>query len=582
VGAFFLLRTTAAADLKCKRETVAAALSEQGFNNPKIIHAADYDLYLYSKIVVKGTNIVKFDDGGFCACTGTFLYKGRIGEGALRQYYVDLDTDHVSLTDTYGAFCLIVRKYSRTFMLIDRLGIYKIYHDSSNTLFSSSFLAVASGLNSVRIDSQSVYEYIFQGTTYGNKTIFREIELLNSELLYEFDITVKTERLPDCLVDIKVDDRTAQNTTFLLERNLETLRNYFKIIVENFGSQVDTALSGGYDSRLTLALLLEQGCRPDIHVYGRDEDADVKIARLIDQGENFGLVHMDKGKAPKLALMDFSSVIEKNYHAFDGYVADGIFNNGLDLATRQERCLDGNLMLNGGGGEIFRNFFYLSDKPFNIRQLIWTFYSQYDPQVCTERFIESDYLDRLAQKLRGILHTDADVLSRKEIELLYPLFRCRFWMGRNNSINNRFGYALTPFIDYEVVKCASTIPMAEKNFGRFEARLIRAVSPTLAAYTSAYGHDFASSPSLRRIAGDLATLMRPPGLRRYSYRIQHRRRQRQFPYFLTAEYQEQVLVPGYPYLSRYVEVDAMRDGAQVNRVYTLEYLFARFTPQDDC
>ena len=53
------------------------------------------------------------------------------------------------------------------------------------------------------------------------------------------------------------------------------------------------------------------------------------------------------------------------------------------------------------------------------------------------------------------------------------MFRCRFWMGRNNSLNNRFGWALTPFAEYNVVKESIAIPVRFKNYGVLEARMIK-------------------------------------------------------------------------------------------------------------
>jgi asparagine synthase (glutamine-hydrolysing) len=64
-------------------------------------------------------------------------------------------------------------------------------------------------------------------------------------------------------------------------------------------------------------------------------------------------------------------------------------------------------------------------------------------------------------------------------------------MGRNNSVNNKIGFALTPFITQSLIERALRLPLRQKNTGRFEARLIREINPRLAAYPSAYGHSFA-------------------------------------------------------------------------------------------
>ena len=47
---------------------------------------------------------------------------------------------------------------------------------------------------------------------------------------------------------------------------------------ERVGDRVGTALSGGYDSRLTLALCRAHGIRLSVHVYCNANDADVRVA----------------------------------------------------------------------------------------------------------------------------------------------------------------------------------------------------------------------------------------------------------------------------------------------------------------
>jgi asparagine synthase (glutamine-hydrolysing) len=339
-------------------------------------------------------------------------------------------------------------------------------------------------------------------------------------------------------------------------------------------------LSGGYDSRLTLALLLEQGLRPRIHVYGRDDDPDVGVAKRIAEAEGFALEHVDKSRFPVIEPDAFPDLVERNFLAFHGHPADGIFENGSDLATRMERCSSGELMLNGGGGEIFRNFFYLSDRRLSVRQFLWTFYSRFDPRVsrfCTPAFDEDGYYRALGDKLRRTLGIDGDRLSRLVIERIFPEFRCRYWMGKNNSANNRLGPALTPFIDANVVTDALNLPLSLKNFGRFEGRLIGEINPALAGHETVYGHGLDRDPPWRRRLKDLATYIRPPLLRRFSYRLQHRRSVAR-PFWLSEEYLRRSMDASFPCMRRFVRPERVFDNDQYNRLCTLEYLFQKYNP----
>jgi asparagine synthase (glutamine-hydrolysing) len=150
-------------------------------------------------------------------------------------------------------------------------------------------------------------------------------------------------------------------------------------------------------------------------------------------------------------------------------------------------------------------------------------------------------------------------------------------MGRNNSVNNRLAPALTPFIDENVVPDALGLPLGIKNFGRFEARLINAINPRLAAYQTVYGHGLAGEPPLRRILKDLKTYARPPILRRFTYRMKHRRAVAR-PYWLSDDYVGRVLDLDFPYARRLFEVARVCDNEQYNRICTLELLFERYQP----
>ena len=118
------------------------------------------------------------------------------------------------------------------------------------------------------------------------------------------------------------------------------------------------------------------------------------------------------------------------------------------------------------------------------------------------------------------------------------------------------------------------MPLALKNHGRFEAALIRAVSPALARYPSDYGHAFDAPVPLSRLLRDHATLLRPPWLRRRMYRLRYRRRA-PWPEFLGPEALSRVLDPSLPRMSEYMHVSRVNDPALFARLATLEYLFTR-------
>jgi asparagine synthase (glutamine-hydrolysing) len=570
MGGFVLIRRGAG---KRAARTAAQSFIEQGFTLNARCQTPQYEALFFAPTVAPGTMIVKAEGGDFCAASGTLLYAGRRGAPALEALHDAFDPEKIDPADFQGAFCVLLRKAGRTFMFVDRLGIYKTYVSADELVWSSSFLAVASSLEKCRIERQCVYEYVFQGATYGDATVLRDITLARADRLYEIGDEVRRTAMPGRLSPSEdgggLDDH--------VRRNLHNLRRSFGRIVGQWGDDIDTALSGGYDSRLTLALLREQGAAPHVHVYGAKQSADVQVARAIARGEGFALDHQDKSARPDPPPGEALEIARRNFLAMDGWPTDGIFNNGADLETRRARCRDGRLMLNGGGGEVFRNFFYLPGRNYRVGDIIDSFYSQYDPASASPLFDETAYRESLAGKMKQTLGVTDDRLERWQVELLYIIFRCRYWMGRNNSLNSRLGDALTPFIDYGLVGDALAIPLAYKNHGILEARMIAAISPALAAYPSDYGHDFAHPPPVKRRLKDWATMARPPALRRRLFRLKHRRRPPARPRLLGPDYLAAYFPGGFAFMADYFAVEKVASAEQFQRLCTLEYLFRQLS-----
>jgi hypothetical protein len=577
MGAFVLITDNAKPDPSMVETKARASLARQGFAEPRALRFPGATLLLCPKQVAPITNLAVFGNDDFCAATGTFIYKGETGKAGLEAIYADFDaesqakTHGLAMDRLHGAFCVMLRKQSRTFAFLDRVGVYKVYRDDGGTMLSSSFLAVLECASRRRVDTQALYEYVFQGGTYGDDTLAKDIKLLSPDVLHELGNRRPAGPWPSYgvpeIAGGSLDDHA--------ERVFATLKQEFADFARAFDGHIDTALSGGYDSRLILALLHNLNVRPDVHVYGRETDPDVVVAKRIAAGEGFPIAHIDKGTAPALPLDQAAESIARTFHVFDGAPTDGIFDNGTDLTSRQNRCRTGALMLNGGGGEVLRNFFYLPDHPFSVRQLLWSFYTQFDPTAGADRFSERAFHDRLAAKVMVTLGTTSDRLSRPQVELAYPLFRCRYWMGRNNAVNSRFGSALTPFIDDTLVRQTVTVPLAYKNVGVFEARLIALASPSLAAYPSDHGFTFDAPPPLAARLRARATYLRPPLLRRYTFRLRTRRMKPDRPYFLSQNFRDAVMEPGFPRTRRLFHADRVVEVGQFNRLCTAEYLFQK-------
>lgn len=555
-------------------ETARNSLKKQGFSDPTQLQAAGHTVFVSPQMVGGTLLLAKGEGGDFAAAGGTISYKGQYGVAGLERLLADAEAGVPEDEHFAGCFVLLLCTGGKLTLFTDRLGLYKFYRSADGQIWSSSFLACCAALKAPKLNRQGVYEYVFQGTTYGSETLVQGIDLVGPEdrLTLGAGGTVSREARPFPF-DLSVDDSPME---VHVRRVAERLGALYADLHRTFGSDVDTALSGGYDSRLTLALLRQQGAVPEVHVYGGDDDLDVLVAKQIAKGEGFTLIHDNKERLGDDSPEGVARAVEAQFWAFDGCPTDGIVGSGSDLATRRARAETRSLALNGGGGEVFRNFFYLPNHGFSVRDVQWTFYSQYDPAMATPLFAEAEYTRRLGEKIQEIFPHRHERLSRTDVEFVYPGFRGRFWTGRNTSLNNRLGAALTPFFEVSVVADALRIPLAHKNHGIFEAALIRHIDPRLAAYNSAYGYNFASPPPLSARLKDWATYLRPPRLRKMIYRMKNRPHTSVMNGSLSKDCRSLYLPEGTPVMDRYFHVGRVANREQLNRIFTLEYL-ARIT-----
>jgi asparagine synthase (glutamine-hydrolysing) len=571
MGLFFLIRGTP----DTGRNAMAAdrISAKMGFAAPKIFSADGVVIYVYPKRGHTHTSTVTFANGDFAVACGTFIFRGEIGEAALRAFYNVFDGDFSQLGEAVCGFVIIIRKAGRIHVAGDRSGGYHLFRNVITTMVSSSFLVAATAIDRVTVTAQSIFEYVFNGVVSGNETLITELSLLpiGSSLTIDGEnVTLQRPTLepPSAPLSLPRDE--------LIKRSFAELDCQFEIFAKLFGDNVTCALSGGYDSRLILAMLRRRGCRPRIYVYGPPMDRDIAIASRIARGEGFALDVIDKEGRIVVDPAEFSEIVARSYLAADGYCWDSLFNNGAEQEQRAARGAGGAIVLNGGGGEIFRNFFYLRDRQYSVRQLLWSFYAGFDPNACTKAFKEERYFCDLERKILELVGP-VEWLERPTTDWLYHRFRCRSWDGRADTINSQYGFTGLPFLNTRITDLASQIPVRWKNHGAFEAELIRLADARLASYSSIYSYNFLSSPPFGARMRDFTSYFRPPTLRRFAHRVKHRWHRGSLGRgYLAPTYVNAVLPDGVQAMRSFFRLDRVGDPAQLARILSLEYLVRQF------
>ncbi|MFC5524286.1 asparagine synthase [Rhodanobacter ginsengisoli] len=481
---------------------------------------------------------------------------GRLEEGALR-----------------GNFALFLNTGEHTWLLNDALGFIRIYASADRYFFSTSWLATCAYLQHVELDAASAIEYVLLGAAHSCQSVARGVDLLPLGHAQDLRRSCTWQRFPH---GFDVHASEFRSPDHAVEAITEHLRTVSTEVAAAFPGRVNTALSGGFDSRLIVAGLLAVGVQPRLFVYGDSDSADVAIARTVAGATGLALDAIDKEVMNRsLPVPDIES-LEQSTLFFDGLPSDGIYDPGADRRTRLQQTADGRIALNGGGGEIFRNFFHLPDRAFAARDIVRTFYRGFSRGMFRDLDGLARYETRLAASIRNIAGMSAvgdECLSRAQIELLYPLFRCHYWMGVNNSVAVRHGYYATPLVDLESVRMALQVPLRWKNAGAFQSRLVAALHPGIAAQPSAYGFRFDVGPGWKARLAEWTTCARPVLLRPLINAA--RRRLRTVRVAPAVWHRYRALLPGEWRMDSLLDLTQLADERALGRALAVEVVWRR-------
>lgn len=567
MGTFFIARN---ASLEaCER--LNQAHLQHGFELARKLRIGDFLLYLYRKLDGEGGLFIETGANSFACLVGQLLYRGGTGEEALRQYCADLASNSLEQERIIGQFALIVKDERGLRLLTDPLGFFHVYLNEPAGVVTSSFWALLEMLPRITVETAGVYEYAWNGATFGGKTFLKEIRRLPADTLIRFDGEITLARMARPLGKAS----PSRKLESYVDEHVERLCQLFGDLAAAFGDGLRVSFSSGYDSRLILAGLRAAGLQPGLFVYGQDGDTDVEVARQIAAGEQLTLEVIDKSR---MAIRDDDTwQVQQmtDFVLFDFWKVDGIFDDGSDALDRRRRHEGGRVPLNGSLGEIYRNFFYMPDRPLALTDVVDSFFSGYAPSACTGRFSVANYATGLVRAFQAALARDDERVSRSQAEALYPLVRGRYWTGRDVTLNLRFGRMFFPFMQAQLIDGTAEIPVRFKNYGLFETKLIQRLDPSIARYPSGYGYRLCDAPPLRHRAKSWLTLFRPPWLRRYSYRLRFAK-PRSLPAYLARGHLNKLMDPSMPYMRRYFLPERLHDGDAFNRVATMEYIFQRY------
>ena len=313
MGGFFLHIDRLNEGIESKNFIRANRLSEtifrkRGLELGKTIVRDGFTLQLFKKVYAAQVHLMEFENNDFICYTGTLIYNRKTGNEALGEFY----SDFISGTDydqkLTGEYCMIIFTNNKLYLIKEYLDCYPAYTESKRRYYSSSFLNVFYQLENFSISRNELYEFVLLGLNFSSQTFIKEIVDLENGVEHELLSGKFRKRNFGTGVDLR--NYTRKESLEIVSNQLKELAGIYKNL---YGNSITTALSGGYDSRLIVAMLRSVGITPEIYVYGSNDHMDVKIAKEIAIGEHFDLDHRVKASNTEIPDESYYQHLETHF-----------------------------------------------------------------------------------------------------------------------------------------------------------------------------------------------------------------------------------------------------------------------------
>jgi len=541
-------------------------------------------LLAFNRLNGSGIHVLRSDQNQevTAVCAGSFFYGSADVIASLRAFLADRSAGRVDWKTVHGHFNLILISDAGPEFYADLLGTRPTYYNENGQAVSNSFLATCLLAPRLTIRRSAVERYLAFGYTYDNTTFFDEVRRVPTATY-----AARRDRrldLEPITPSFRGDDFTGATLDEVAAELIVPLKRYMSWVVARSQGKLRVAMSSGFDSRLTLALIQDAGGHPILETYTDSEPWEAPLVRNIAQGE--GLVQEIIGGEERTRghkhVLPFTEpeLFERNFVSEDGWSPTGMFDDGVAYYDRMERSAR-ETVLHGGAGEVYRNYLYLFDGPYTASDLTY-FYADSDWRPWMKAHADRAALfSGLASTISESIGGDSDApLTRAQVEETYLYHRGRYFFGHQVDVNQRVGEMIFFFIDAANSWLAHKAPLQMKNFGRLQARMIRQLNPRLAQYPSSYGFDFASGPSIQYIAKSYGTYARPIWLRRLLAQRRGRANATHANFAQTVKAYRGVLDDRFPYVSGLFDTRLINTRQDIDRAASLEYLFQYLNVQD--
>lgn len=373
-----------------------------------------------------------------------------------------------------GNYLIVLKKGDNVYFFTDPLGIYRVYYSTiEDFCISTNIFFLTNCYKKLCIDINGLIEQAFNYGTLRNETIIQGIKTIQGNQIIEYNLGTQTAQIKS--TDFEFIDH--QQKDFI--EIVEMLNEVTDAINYNY-NDISIYMTGGLDSRLLLASLLDSDIKPSL-LYGisnsriiSTKEMDKNIVQQISQVLNLKIRIMDWSKS-KSFFDDHEKLLLEFGEYF--FIYGGI-KNVFHEVSKQTGFVD-----YGYFGEIFRNnhiIDLINKKEFNIDDLI-SIHVNFGGFNISSLSISDKYINTLKNKYTDLmkeLKIKNNYISLNQVQLIDAYRRISKDTYMLN-LSNQFCSSFTVLGDYNIFRALTNCDYFYKKGARLQLRFINRLFPKL-------------------------------------------------------------------------------------------------------
>ena len=457
---------------------------------------------LVERIVENDLSPKRCDNVIIAYCVGAPLYKGqpinKVFHCILNDFFIHSDI----VNEIKGNFLIVLYYQSDNFVRVisDRTQQHHLFFDKETGILSNSFKVLCDKRPKGRLelDKAGFYEKLGVGYHLTDRTVFKDIirlqpHRISSQLNGMGLVKYVTDHDLSSPLNFESHKQGLKDS---LESQREILLNYFSKLNETFVNDVgDLGLSGGFDCRLILALAdvsFEKKLHLHTHATKNVHISEATIAQLLADTYGGRLCKVHTVQMEDLTDSSLDDVLNSNLDFFDNRSARhiGAYSQTYTRAYRESTTGDSGFQLNGLGGEIFRDSYFIGRKKYTRDEWFKRFILLQGAEIYLPAYRIEQLSSEIMDQLNVMLGWNKNYYDINFTHAFYGLIKMPFCNGALVSAYNRVSPINLPFFEYEnVVNAIKAIPYFGLG-GQYQSKLISTISNRLARLPSSYGCSF--------------------------------------------------------------------------------------------